>query len=77
MYLCINNKILIYQRKKCELNNLKNDMILYKYKYEQLDKNNNCKICYYNEINYIVFPCYHIFSCEKCINKINVQYVEI
>jgi hypothetical protein len=35
----------------------------------QLD--NLCVICYENKINYSITPCGHVFSCEKCIEKIN------
>jgi hypothetical protein len=30
-----------------------------------------CIICYENKKNYTVIPCGHVFSCEKCIVKIN------
>jgi len=30
-----------------------------------------CKICYDNEMNYLVMPCFHISCCEECIKKVN------
>jgi hypothetical protein len=56
------NQKLIHENKKLINSTITDDSTI---------TDNLCVICYENRINHVVIPCGHVFSCEKCIVKIN------